>query len=136
MKPKRIQRKRAKGWRMPQGAIYVGRPTKWGNLFKVGQIVSHLLTDHDWASGGYSGMGDYDSLKDRVIDITLSLQLFAIRSFYNPVWRFSIKKELRGHDLVCWCDLCEKHEHGKPIDVYCADCDPCHADILLELANQ
>src|SRR5581483_2823660 len=31
----RIQRSRAKGWRMPAGAIYVGRPTKWGNQFKV-----------------------------------------------------------------------------------------------------
>lgn len=29
--PKRIQRSRAKGWRMPEGAIYVGRPSKWGN---------------------------------------------------------------------------------------------------------
>lgn len=28
--PKRIQRKRTKGWRMPPGAVYVGRPTKWG----------------------------------------------------------------------------------------------------------
>jgi len=32
--PKRIQRKRTKGYRMPEGAIYVGRPTKWGNPFK------------------------------------------------------------------------------------------------------
>lgn len=31
--PKRIQRQRTKGWRMPDGAVYVGRPTKWGNPF-------------------------------------------------------------------------------------------------------
>ncbi len=30
-RPARIQRSRAKGWRMPEGAIYVGRPTRWGN---------------------------------------------------------------------------------------------------------
>lgn len=30
-KPKRIQRQRRAGWRMPEGAVYVGRPTKWGN---------------------------------------------------------------------------------------------------------
>src|SRR6516225_8241629 len=30
-KPIRIQRRRTKGWRMPQGAIYVGRPTPLGN---------------------------------------------------------------------------------------------------------
>ena len=31
---KRIQRKRTKGWRMPENTVYVGRPTRWGNLFK------------------------------------------------------------------------------------------------------
>jgi hypothetical protein len=31
--PKRIQRKRIKGWRMPENAVYVGRPTRWGNPF-------------------------------------------------------------------------------------------------------
>ena len=30
--PQRIQRKRTRGWRMPEGAVYVGRPSKWGNL--------------------------------------------------------------------------------------------------------
>lgn len=29
----RIQRQRAKGWRMPEGAVYVGRPTPWGNPY-------------------------------------------------------------------------------------------------------
>ena len=31
--PRRLRRRRTKGWRMPAGAIYVGRPTKWGNPF-------------------------------------------------------------------------------------------------------
>lgn len=34
--PKRIQRKRTKGWKMPEGTVYVGRPTQWGNPFAVG----------------------------------------------------------------------------------------------------
>ena len=29
--PVRIQRKRTKGWGMPEGAVYVGRPNRWGN---------------------------------------------------------------------------------------------------------
>ena len=33
--PKRIQRKRIKGWRMPKNAIYVGRPSKFGNPFSI-----------------------------------------------------------------------------------------------------
>lgn len=34
--------------------------------------------------------------------------------------------ELRGHDLMCWCPLFDKD--GNRV--------PCHADVLLELANQ
>jgi len=33
--------------------------------------------------------------------------------------------ELAGHDLVCWCPL--EDERGRRV--------PCHADVLLELAN-
>lgn len=31
----RIQRRRTKGWRMPEGAVYVGRPSLWGNPFPL-----------------------------------------------------------------------------------------------------
>lgn len=31
--PSRIQRSRRQGWRMPPGAVYVGRPTVWQNPF-------------------------------------------------------------------------------------------------------
>jgi hypothetical protein len=36
------------------------------------------------------------------------------------------KIALRGKNLACWCPLEDKD--GKPV--------PCHADVLLELANQ
>ncbi len=36
MKTKRIQRRRAKGWKNPENTIYVGRPTKFGNPFVIG----------------------------------------------------------------------------------------------------
>jgi hypothetical protein len=42
--PERIQRRRAKGWRMPDGAVYVGRPTKWGNPWIVGTGIDHAMT--------------------------------------------------------------------------------------------
>lgn len=37
--PFRIQRKRTKGWRMPAGAVYVGRGSKWGNPYKIGTCL-------------------------------------------------------------------------------------------------
>jgi hypothetical protein len=40
MKPKRIQRKRTKGWKMPENAVYVGRPSKWGNSVRINNECS------------------------------------------------------------------------------------------------
>ena len=45
--PRRIQRKRTKGWRMPEGAVYVGRPTKWGNPYPVMQRNNELFSRED-----------------------------------------------------------------------------------------
>ena len=43
MEPKRIQRKRVKGWTMPENTVYVGRPTKWGNPYSISAGRSHSL---------------------------------------------------------------------------------------------
>ncbi len=122
MTPQRIQRRRTKGWRIPTGAIYVGRPTKWGNLWWIGsdglvkgpgRFYSHdpgasralaVALYRDWLllgnqSPALSGTRDYAVTRRIVLD---SLD------------------ELNGRDLVCWC----------PLD------QPCHADVLLELANE
>jgi hypothetical protein len=37
MKPVRIQRRRAKGWRLPDNTVVVDRSTPWGNPFVVGR---------------------------------------------------------------------------------------------------
>lgn len=92
--PKRIQRKRAKGWRMPDGAVYVGRPTVWGNSFRVG----------------------IDGSAEQCVARYRNRILENIWSVPNKA---RIKEELAGKDLACWC----------PLD------KPCHADVLLEIAN-
>ena len=108
MTPKRIQRRRTKGWRMPEGAVYVGRPSRWGNPWRVGDTwCLHRLKAYDAAS------------------------LFEHRARCGG-HRY---QELRGRDLACWCRLCPAHAEGKPLGVTCPDCEPCHADVLLEIAN-
>lgn len=59
--PKRIVRSRAKGWRMPEGAIYVGRPTQWGNPWRFG-----LAKDGRWDvdGPGWTGMLPFGSEQD------------------------------------------------------------------------
>lgn len=97
--PKRIQRKRTKGWRMPEGAVYVGRPTKWGNPFRV--IPGET-------NGSTLAVGRYRRWLEEV----------KFRGFF-PHRVPSQVGELRGKDLACWCSLDQ----------------PCHADVLLEIAN-
>ena len=97
--PKRIQRKRTKGWRMPEGAVYVGRPSRWGNRWRVDEPLGRALL---W-------------------DPATVVELFRIDARYAP--KAAVEAwvaPLRGHDLACWC----------PLD------QPCHADVLLELANR
>lgn len=101
--PKRIQRKRTKGWRMPENTVSVTRPGKWGNPFKVNEygLDKSLRLYKRWINGEYN---EWDT--------------YAYPEFKQaPPNSFH---ELRGKDLACFC----------PLD------QPCHADVLLELANE
>ena len=93
--PKRIQRKRTKGWRTPPNTVYVGRGSPWGNPFAV--------------TGKHSTAGAVEKFREY-----LEGQLRK-----SPQVRASLNY-LRGKNLSCWC----------PLD------QVCHADVLLELANE
>jgi hypothetical protein len=112
----RIQRKRTKGWRMPDGAIYVGRPTKWGNPFIVGKP---LLVERYYPEFGRTTVTPRDR---REAVAWFSLILGHDWGLPVPIYMdlAAIRRDLRGRDLACWC----------PLD------QPCHADILLEIASQ
>lgn len=81
---------------VPRDAVYVGRPTKWGNPY------SYL-----------SGMRAV-----KVATRAEAIELYRQRIVYDPDLLAEAKRELRGKHLVCWC---------APL--------PCHADVLLEIAN-
>ena len=66
---------------MPEGAIYVGRPSIWGNPYKVG----------DWDLGR-SGRGEA---------VVAYRYWIANKLRDRPDWL----APLIGHDLVCWCPL-------------------------------
>ena len=112
----RIQRKRTKGWRMPEGAIYVGRPTKWGNPIRIIPVRRNgpfdLERDGVGFIGQHTGLDSARSSAARRYRDLVSLGL-------TQVSIDDIRDELRGHDLACWCPL----EFA------------CHATVLLEIAN-
>ena len=95
-KPKRIQRSRAKGWKMPANAIYVGRPTVWGNPYVVGSELMNGETLNAEKAVALYEQHLADNFNER-----------------------DIRHCLRDKDLACWCALDQ----------------PCHADVLLRIAN-
>jgi hypothetical protein len=144
--PERIQLRRTRGWRLPPGAVSVARPTKWGNRFKVGEALARVPAaagEGDWEyEGRISAAGtrhDYFHADGRVTVCHVRLMTAAecadtyrraLTGDYSEAMRMSsgrflkvtaedARRELAGRDLACWCKLT----------------DPCHADVLLELAN-
>lgn len=68
--------------RTPGDAVYVGRPTKFGNPYshRDGTLAKYKVSSRDEAVDAYEQ------------------HLLA-----NPALLEAARKELRGKDLVCWC---------------------------------
>lgn len=80
----KVWNKRQRG--IPPDAVYVGRPSKWGNPFEIGQadpIHPDVIMDRAWVVNRYQSW------------LTCSLEA-------KPLFD-AIVPELRGKDLVCWC---------------------------------
>lgn len=114
--PKRIQRKRIKGWRMPGNAMSVTRPGKYGNPFKVGLYFKKLSSDwFIWMCGDSPHFGD-QIVRDAAHAIALFEEYAQATLMRDPQWL----------ELLC----------GKDLACFCKEGEPCHADVLLRLANQ
>ena len=119
--PHRIQRQRTAGWRLPEGAVYVGRPGKWGNPFKLGEDVArdsdlwpYIISLYPGADNPiFGGAVRFKSVRIcRAEDVVEAhFQWF----LEQPALMLTVAEELGGRDLCCWCGPGE----------------PCHADTLL-----
>lgn len=119
--PERIQLRRTLGWRKPEGAIVVARPSRWGNPFKVGMVIDRISL----IRRGVRTVAEV-RIETRRQAVDIHRRWLDGAPFLTgghdlaplPPTVAEIKTALRGHDLACWCPL-----------------GPCHADVLLELAN-
>ena len=94
---------------MPPNTVYVGRPTEWGNPYVIGRTTEyHEKLSRDEAVAAFRKW-----IVARDGDFKRSGRAFG--KAYSHV----IRHLLRGKNLACWC----------PLD------QPCHADVLLEIAN-
>lgn len=103
----RIRLSRAKGWRLPEGAVNVARPGKWGNPFVVGRDGTRAEC-----------VSKFINLACGFISLSSNADVEEQRTMHRRIRR-SIN-DLKGRDLACWCPL---------------DGGPCHAEVLLVLAN-
>ena len=81
MKPQRIQRRRMRGWKMPENTVYVGRPSIYGNEFdhtKLGRAAA-VESYRVWLSA-HMEAGTYMA---------------------------KLVANLKGKHLACWCRLDE-----------------------------
>lgn len=139
MQPKRIQRKRIKGWKMPPNTVCVTRPGKFGNPFDFRK------SDCCWLALSYNCRGDKlgrqeasvkafiewiepPSGRKKLVRMERGVRFGNDKNNCQIGPRFivgpppsidEIRGELRGKNLACFCRLDQ----------------PCHADVLLKIAN-
>lgn len=154
--PERIQLKRARGFRLPPNTVIVARPSQWGNPFRYRDESSGLVRfgpKHEERFGrpwDYEGRISADGTSHHMWfskdDVVETYVRWATRAEIVELYRLTlieptpgmrmawpsaqgrflkvtvaeIRNELAGRNLACWCKA------G----------DPCHADVLLDLANR
>lgn len=131
--PHRVQLSRRKGWRKPENTVVVARPSIWGNPFTIGSFKQVRGGRREFSVAVMGGIASYiqsETYARRIAVDEYGRWLAKPRPLdpYFHHWK-QIEKhsaildrigELAGKNLACWC----------PLD------QPCHADVLLELANQ
>ncbi len=109
MKPHRVQLSRKKGWKLPPNTTSVARPGRWGNPFSVvPDAVPGTLV-----GARYTAMPS-------VAEAVAAYRRWISEDPAGQRLAEQARAELRGKNLACWC----------PPD------GPCHAEVLLDIANR
>lgn len=112
--PERIQQRRTKGWRKPENTVSVARPSMWGNPYAIKAVKRRGPFDI-WVGDWFIGQATDEP---RAREIAVERFRNALVNGIHGLHPESLV-DLRGKNLMCFC----------PLD------QPCHADVLLELAN-
>ena len=135
--PVRLQLSRRKGFSLQalsiatngRTAVKVTRPGKFGNMFSV---HPQHRPGRTW---GIPAAGQTYSMPTAEDAVACFDEMLDMPGETADGLRAAIP-ELKGKNLACWCGLCPAHKSkGKPFDVACADCQPCHSDVLGRRAN-
>ena len=84
VRPERIVLSRRRGWRLPEGAVSVARPHRYGNPYIIGTPTNTGNITRDQAVSMFR-----EALLEGRLQFTVA----------------DVKRELRGRSLACWCPL-------------------------------
>lgn len=118
----RVQLRRIKGWRMPPNTVKVCRPGRWGNPFDATLLGRPLAVEmfSDLMSGFFDPFKLKHLTDEQFRTVHDAKEAWQKRLNWRPEYRYGARAELAGRNLACFC----------PLD------QPCHADVLLEIANR
>lgn len=124
--PVRIQLSRRKGFRLQEHslalnglhAVKVDRTTRWGNPFRVTDLLEELTDEAE--KHGAPLPTNADAVFASLYDFELALTTGTL-----GVTVADVRRELRGRNCACWCPL---PGPGEP--------DHCHGAILLRIAQE
>jgi hypothetical protein len=128
--PKRIQRKRTKGWKMPPNTVFVGRGTIWGNPFVIG-----APSGCDFNDGGDPSPLIQAMSREQVVEFYENAMSGYLKPEMHPhghQWVSRFRSRVRGASPPEWARSVLR---GKNLACWCAPEDDCHADVLLKIAN-
>lgn len=156
--PARIRRRREKGWTMPEGAVYVGRGSKWGNPFKLNddmtglcRVPAALEKPAAWEyEGRISGDGTshayfHPSPAPGIpMPVTYCEVRYMTRAEIVELYKRCLLGDVppavvaaygRRNPVGVTVDQVRAELAGKTLACWCHIDDECHADVLLEIAN-
>lgn len=151
--PLRIQRKRSKGWKMPEGAVYVGRPTKWGNPFahddpayavKAFTLYLREALHMRGRPFGWHCPSKWIGREDLPAEVLIGEAYSEGRNNGRDLpllWRTcrDFSRPLTMHQMPDMLAVNRRsiiELRGKLLACWCPLDRPCHADVLAELANR
>lgn len=149
--PERIQRQRIRGWRSPENTVYVGRPTKWGNPFayhsrnalaRVPALdgspweYEDRISAHGMQHNFFHSDGRVTAHTIRYMTIPECVALYR-QALVTPTAQLHLSWRPNWEKAASWLTVADAIEDlkGKNLSCYCKLTTPCHADVLLELAN-
>lgn len=112
--PQRIQLRRTRGWRKPEGVVVVSRPSRWGNPFTIDAAI-----ETGYCSNGAEARPFVVACFADWLDHGPASDWWFIDGAEQYEWIVEHIAELRGKDLACWCPPGQR----------------CHGDVLLRVAN-